>query len=277
MNKFKKRILPILLGAIVTVPTVSVFAKTNDENNTVVNTSNIIKSVNSIGNNVLGNRFKTNLTEEQKSALATLKSYLRDDQFTKEEVTEKLKSLGFALNKSFNNSTENSLVKGNIKSFLVGSKLDGANKILPSENDVVNISLKSISVDSKDLNSILKSFKSDKIDAKEITDKVNAISETLTKRLGSIIKTPLTEDEIVEIKDLKSKLNAGLISKEDAAKRFKELGVNFESNNLVNSSFKLTEEQKETIKNLHSTNLIDARKNALAKLREVLISNNITK
>jgi len=85
MNKIKKYFLPVLLGAMITVPTVSALAEGATQS------TSFKKSM-----RVEDRQFNkdSKLTEDQMSQLKELKTQLDNEKLTKEEFQSKLEELG---------------------------------------------------------------------------------------------------------------------------------------------------------------------------------------
>jgi len=189
MNKIKKYFLPMLSGAMITLPTVSALAEGN------IDSTSLKKSI-----KVEDREFNraSKLSEEQISQLKELKTQLDNEEITKEEFQSKLEELGLQrkMGEKFNK------IKGKI-----GSKAINNFKV-------------NLTDDQKTLlQEIKEQVQNGDLTKEEAKAKMEEAGIKLPNRKGHGVK--LTEEQKESISELKEQVKSGDITREELFKSLK--------------------------------------------------------
>jgi len=217
MNKIKKYFLPVLLGAMITVPTVSALAE-GTTNTTPLKKSMRIenKEFNKIKDKVgtkAGNKFKMTLTDEQKALLQEIREQVENGDITKEEANAKIEAAGIELPER----------KG------PAIKLTEEQKSLLSE--------------------LKEQLKNEEITKQEFIQKLkDAGIDGLGERMKHKFHENLTDEEKALLQEIREQVENGDITKEEANAKIEEAGIKLPHRK--GAAVKLTEEQKSLISDL---------------------------
>ncbi len=260
MNKIKKYFLPVLLGAMITVPTVSAFAEGVTDSTTFRKS---MKVENRQFNKVRENegakavkKFNMNITEDQRALLDEIREQVQNGTITKEEAKAKIEATGIQLPErkgpAIKLTEEQKELVSQLREKLKNEEItkeEFVQKLKDAGIEGMRAKMKhkfqeNLTEEQKTLlNEIREQVKNGTITKEEAKSKIEAAGIQLPERKGPDVK--LTEEQKALISELKEQLKNEEITKQEFLQKLKDTGIKGMGERIKHKFHEnLTEEQK---------------------------------